>query len=186
MSYVALCLQMSRYVYIMSRQVYKCRGFKIFSAVFVSALLHVLTLFGGRFPVAAASLRLSQRPDPRRSHGCWDAGCCVWACLDGLCRVMSGQVGVSRVKAGVIFFRPLLSVRFWVCQSVCGVDFRFRPPLCDFHRGQIHAGHTVVGAPDVVFGRVWTVYVGSSRRKSGQSGCFSFFRPLLSVRFCMC
>ena len=91
MSYVVLCLHLSRYVYICRAKSTNVAPLKIFSAVFVNALLHVLTLFGGRFPVPAASLRLSQR--------------------------------------------------------------------------QIHAGHAAVGAPDVVFGRVWTVYVGACRVK---------------------
>ena len=88
---------MSRYVYISRAKSTNVAALKFFSAVFVSALLHVLTLFGGRFPVAAASLRLSQRPDPRRSHGRWERG---MLCLGVFGRFMSGHVGSSRRKSG--------------------------------------------------------------------------------------
>ncbi len=93
---------------------------------------------------------------------------------------MSGQVGISRVKAGDIFFWQLLSLRFCIGFSVSGVDSWFWQPLHDTHPRLSQTPDSSRSAGGWGAGcRVRTLQVGLSRAEAG-----SF--PILYMDFCVC
>ena len=69
----------------------------------------------------------------------------------------------SRVKAGEIFMRSLLSLRFCIILSVSEVCSRFRQSFKESQFRQTHAGQLALRG----WARVWTAQVGLSRVRAG-------------------
>ncbi len=109
-------------------------------------------------------------------------------CLDVKCRVKSGRVGISRVKAGDIFFWQLLSLRFCIGFSVSGVDSWFWQPLHDTHPRLSQTPDSSRSAGGWGAGcRVRTLQVGLSRAEAGSFPIYGLLRlPSLTFPGCLC
>ena len=96
----------------------------------------------------------------------------------GSCRVVSGKVGISRVKSGENFsFWFLLWLRFCISFCVSGACSRFWKVLYDAHPLLQHTTDSCRlagdGGQEIGSGWLGSGQVGSGRDVSGQSGQFS-------------
>jgi hypothetical protein len=84
------------------------------------------------------------------------------ACLDVKCRVKSGQVGISRVRAGDNFFsgnccRYAFASVFPFPESIPGSGSLSTTLIHDFHRRRTQVGPLAAGGQGVVSGRFRSV-----------------------------